>query len=110
MADCSFSLALCTENKCFPTIYYVLVGHENLWIPLSDSGKSMVKKKPEGYPLIILIIIITSIGCWIVLNWNEINLLGHSTSQCCHFAFSWSWFGHPNHVWGDYFVWICVLF
>ncbi len=52
MADCSFSLALCTKNKCFSTIYYVLVGHENLWIPLSDTGKSIVKKKPEGHPLI----------------------------------------------------------
>ncbi len=50
MADCSFSLALCTENKCFSTIYYVLVGHDNLWIPLSDTGKSMVKTKSEEHP------------------------------------------------------------
>ncbi len=72
MADCSFSLALCTEHKCCSIIYYVLVGHENLRIPLSDTGKSMVKKKPEGHPLIIklllslwllLRIILTSISC-----------------------------------------------
>ncbi len=43
MADCSFSLALCTENKCSPTIYYVLLGYENLGIQLSDTSKSMVK-------------------------------------------------------------------
>ncbi len=57
MADCSFSLALCTENKCFSTIYYVLVGYENLGIPLSDTGKSKVKKKPEGHPLIIKLLL-----------------------------------------------------
>ncbi len=50
--------ALCTENKCFSTIYYVLVEYENLGIPLSDNGKSMVKKKPEGHALIIKLIII----------------------------------------------------
>ncbi len=53
MAYCSFSLALCTENKCFTTIYYVLVGYENLGIPLSDIGKYMVKKKAEEYPLML---------------------------------------------------------
>ncbi len=42
MADCSFSLALCTENKCFSRIYYVLVGYQILGIPLSDIRKSMV--------------------------------------------------------------------
>ncbi len=57
MADCSFSLALCTENKCFSTIYYVLVGCENLGIPLSDAGKSMIKKKPEGHLLIIKLLL-----------------------------------------------------
>ncbi len=57
MVDCSFSLALCTENKWFSTIYYVLVGYENLGIPLSDTGKSMVKKKPEGHPLIIKLLL-----------------------------------------------------
>ncbi len=57
MADCSFSLALCTKNKCFCTIYYVLVGHENVWIQLSDTGKSMVKKNPEGHPLIIKLLL-----------------------------------------------------
>ncbi len=56
-ADCSFSLALCTENKCFSTIYYVLVGHKNMWIPLSDTGKSMVKMKPERHPLIIKLLL-----------------------------------------------------
>ncbi len=53
MVDCSFILALFTENKCFSTIYYVLLGYENLVIPLSDTVKSIVKKKPEGHPLII---------------------------------------------------------
>ncbi len=57
MADCSFSLALCTENKCFSTIYYVLVGYENLGIPLSDTDKSMAKKKLEGHPLIIKLLL-----------------------------------------------------
>ncbi len=57
MADCSFSLALCTENKCFSTIYYVLVGYKILWIPLSDTGISMVKMKPEGYLLIIKLLL-----------------------------------------------------
>ncbi len=57
MVDCSFSLALCTENKCLSTIYYVLVGYEHLGIPLSDTGKSMVKKKPEGHPLIIKLVL-----------------------------------------------------
>ncbi len=52
MADCSFSLDLCTENKCFSTIYYVLVGHEHLGIPLSDTGKS------EGHPLIINLLLL----------------------------------------------------
>ncbi len=57
MDDCSFSLAICTENKCFFTIYYVLVGHKNLGIPLSDTGKSMVIKKAEGHPLIIKLLL-----------------------------------------------------
>ncbi len=57
MSDCSFSLVLCTENKCFSTIYYVLVGHQNLWIPWLDTGKSMVKKKHEGHPLIIKLLL-----------------------------------------------------
>ncbi len=56
-ADSSFSLALCTENKCLSTIYYVLVGYENLGIPLSDTGKYMVKKKSEGHPLIIKLLL-----------------------------------------------------
>ncbi len=59
MADWSFSLALCTENKCLSTIYYkcmnyyVLVGYENLGIPLSDTDKSMVKKKHSLWSLSI---------------------------------------------------------
>ncbi len=57
MANCSFSLALYTENKCFSTIYYVLVGYENLGIPLSNTGKSMVKMKLEGHPLIIKLLL-----------------------------------------------------
>ncbi len=57
MVDCSFSLALCTENKCFSTIYYVLLGHENLGILLSDTCKYMVKMKPEGHPLIIKLLL-----------------------------------------------------
>ncbi len=55
--DCSFSLALCTENKCFTTLYYVLVGFENLGIRLSDTSKSMVKGKPKGCPLIIKLLL-----------------------------------------------------
>ncbi len=68
MADCSFSLAIYTENKCFSIIYYVLVGHEILVIPLSDTGKSMVKKKPEGHPLIIKLLL----SLWLLYN-NYIN-------------------------------------
>ncbi len=71
MADCSFSLALCTENKCFSTIYYVLVGYENLGIPFSDTGKSMVKKKPEGHPLIIKLLL----PLWLLCK-NYINYYG----------------------------------
>ncbi len=77
MADCSFSLALCTENKCFTTIYYVLVGHENLGIPLSDTGKSMVKKKPEGYPLIIKLLL----SLWLLYK-NYINYYYYTLQSC----------------------------
>ncbi len=72
MADCSFSLALCTENKCFSTIYYVLVVFENLGILLSDTGKSMVKKKPEGHPLIIKLLL----SLWLLYK-NYINNYYH---------------------------------
>ncbi len=62
MADCSFSLALCTENKCFPKLYYVLVGCEILRIPLSDTNKSNAKRKAKGlsidYQVIIVIMVI----------------------------------------------------
>ncbi len=51
MADCSFSLALCTENKCFSTIYYVLLGYRTY------IHKSMVKKKPERHPMIIKLLL-----------------------------------------------------
>ncbi len=57
MVDCTFSLTLCTENQCFSTIYYIPVGYENVGIPLSDTGKSMVKMKPEGHPLIIKLLL-----------------------------------------------------
>ncbi len=57
MADCSFSLALCTENKCFSTIYYVSMGYECLGIPLPETGKSIVKMKSEGHPLIIKLLL-----------------------------------------------------
>ncbi len=57
MADCSFSLALRTENKCFPTLYYVLVGFEILGIPLSDTIKSMVKRNAKGHPLILKLLL-----------------------------------------------------
>ncbi len=63
MTDCSFSLALCTENKCFPTLYYILVGFEILRIPLSDTSKSMVKRKAKGYPLIIKLLL----SLWLLL-------------------------------------------
>ncbi len=61
--DYSFSLALCTENKCFPTIYYVLVGLQNLGIPLSDTSKSMVKRKLKVRPLIIKLLL----SLWLLL-------------------------------------------
>ncbi len=57
MAECSFSLALGTENEYFPTIYYLLLGYENLEIPLSHTSKSMVKKKPIVDPLIIKLLL-----------------------------------------------------
>ncbi len=63
MIYCSFSLAFCTENKCFPTIYYLLVEYENLRIPLSDTGKSMVKKKAKVCPLIIKLLL----SLWLLL-------------------------------------------
>ncbi len=63
MANCSFSLALYTENKCFPTHYYVLVGFEILGIPLSDNSKSMVKRKAKGCPLIIKLFL----SLWLLL-------------------------------------------
>ncbi len=63
MADCSFSLALCTVNKCFPTLYYVLVGFQILGIPLSDTSKSMVKRKAKGRPLIIKLLL----SLWLLL-------------------------------------------
>ncbi len=75
MADCSFSLALCTANKCFSTIYYVLVGYENLGIPLSDTGISMVKKKPEGHPPIIKLLL----SLWLLYK-NYINYKEHHSS------------------------------
>ncbi len=70
MVDCSFSLALCTENKCFSIIYYVLVGYKNLGIPLSDIGKSTVKMKPEGHPLIIKLLL----SLWLLYK-NYINYI-----------------------------------
>ncbi len=75
MVHCSFSLAFCTENKCFSTIYYVLVGYENLGIPLSDTGKSIVKMKPEGHPLIIKL----SLSLWLLYK----NYINYYPSQCC---------------------------
>ncbi len=63
MADCLISLALCTENKCFPTHYYVLVGFEILGIPLSDTSKSMVERKAKGRPLIIKLLL----SLWLLL-------------------------------------------
>ncbi len=73
MADCSFSLALCTENKRFSTMYYVLVGYKNLGLPLSDTGKSMVKKKPEGHPLIIKLLL----SLWLLYK----NYINYRTKQ-----------------------------
>ncbi len=72
MVDCSFSLALCTENTCFSTIYYVLLGYENLGIPLSDTGNSMVKMKPDGHPLIIKLLL----SLWFLYK-NYINYYYH---------------------------------
>ncbi len=61
--DYSFSLALYTENQCFPTIYYVLVRYENLGIPLSDTSKYMAKRKPKVYLLIVKL----SLSLWLLL-------------------------------------------
>ncbi len=77
MADCSFSLALCTENKCFFTIYYVLVGYENLGILLSDTGKSMVKMKTKGRPLIIKLLL----SLWLLYK-NYINYYYYYSESC----------------------------
>ncbi len=63
MAGCSFSLAPCTENKCLPTLYYVLVGFEIFGISLSDTSKSMVKRKAKGRPLIIKLLL----SLWLLL-------------------------------------------
>ncbi len=63
MADCSFSLALCTEHKSFSTLYYVFVGIEILGIPLSDTSKSMIKRKAKGRPLIIKLLL----SLWVLL-------------------------------------------
>ncbi len=63
MADCSFGLALCTENKCFPTLYYLLVGFTILGIPLSDTSKSMIERKTKGCPLIIKLLL----SLWLLL-------------------------------------------
>ncbi len=63
MADCSFSLALCTENKCFPILYYIHVGFEILGIQLSDTSKSIVKRKVKGCPLIIKLLL----SLWLLL-------------------------------------------
>ncbi len=71
MVDCSFRLALCTENKCFLTLYYVLVGFEILGIPLSDTSKFMVKRKATGRPPIIKLLL----SLWLLL--RIIQLLSH---------------------------------
>ncbi len=63
MADCSFSLALFTDNKCFPTFYYVLVGFEILGIRLTDISKSMVKRKAKGHLLIVKLLL----SLWLLL-------------------------------------------
>ncbi len=74
------SLALCTENKCISTIYYVLVGYENVGIPLSDTGQSMVKKKPEGHPLIIKLLL----SLWLLYK-NYINYYYLQSKRCTSF-------------------------
>ncbi len=44
-------------------MYYVLVGFENLGIPLLDTNKSMVKRKPKVHPLIIKLLL----SLWLLL-------------------------------------------
>ncbi len=48
MTDCSFSLALCTENKCFPILYYVLVGFKILEYHCQTLVNIWLKGKPKG--------------------------------------------------------------
>ncbi len=88
MVDCSFSLALCTENKCFSTIYYVLVGYE---IPLPDTDKSIVKMNPEGHPLIIKLLL----SLWLLYR-NYINYYYLSVSSPT--------IGHDLHVLHTYLI------
>ncbi len=91
MADCSYSLAICTENKCFSTIYYVLVGYENLGIPLSDTSKSIVKKKPQGHPLIIKLLL----SLWLLYK-NYINYINYHYISI-HFYISKLFLRHRLH-------------
>ncbi len=69
MVDCSFSLALCTENMCYPKLYYALVGFEILGIPLSGTSKSMVKRKAKGCPLIIKLLLLLWLLLRIIYNY-----------------------------------------
>ncbi len=38
---------------------------------------------------------------WILLFKIKVILTGRIISQSCHFAFSWWWYGQPNHFSGD---------
>ncbi len=58
-----------TENKCFPTLYYALVGFEVLGIPLSDTSTSMVKRKAKGHPLIIKLLLLLWLLLRIIYNY-----------------------------------------
>ncbi len=76
MADCSFSLAPCNENKCFSTIYYVLVGYEtweyhcqtlvNLWLKWNLKGIHDLSSYycHYGYYIRIILIITSSFGLY----------------------------------------------
>ncbi len=62
MVDCSFSLALCTENKCFPTFIMYLWDTKTWEYHCQTLVDLWLKKKPEGtstdYQVIIVIMVI----------------------------------------------------
>ncbi len=86
MEDCSFSLAHCTENQCFPTLYYVLVGFNILGIPLSDISKSMVKRKANGHALIIKLLLSLWLLLRIIYNYYVHNEVFYVLTSICNIS------------------------